>query len=144
MSQEVGFGGANFGFGGGKIQVVFWKAFEKGSDVGLVGGGVGVVDDDIVKVSYDALEAFDDLVDYLVEPPGGSVVTLRYDEPLEEPVRCAEGGWGNGILVNGNLVKGGDEVEQGKDASFSRGSRRREGWGVVRASGWRSASCNSR
>ena len=50
MSQEVGFGGANFGFGGEKLQVLFSKACEEGSDVGRVGSGVGVVDDDIVKL----------------------------------------------------------------------------------------------
>ena len=121
MFQDVGFGGVNFGYGGGKLQVVFSKASEKGSDVGRVGGGVGVVDDDIVKVSRDALEAFDDLVDYLDEPARGSVATLWHDEPLEEPVTCAGGGEGNCILVDGNLVEGGDKVERGKYASFTQG-----------------------
>ena len=101
MFQDVGFGGVNFGYGGGKLQVVFSKASEKGSDVGRVGGGVGVVDDDIVKVSRDALEAFDDLVDYLDEPAGGGTTALRHDEPLEKTVKCVEGGEGNAILVDG-------------------------------------------
>ena len=101
MFQDVGFGGVNFGYGGGKLQVVFSKASEKGSDVGRVGGGVGVVDDDIVKVSRDALEAFDDLVDYLDEPAGGGTAAMQHDEPLEKPVMCVEGGEGNASLVDG-------------------------------------------
>ena len=75
----------------------------------------------MISSSCDALETFDNLVDYLDEPAGGSVATLRHDEPLDEPVRCTEGGEGNGILVNGNLVEGGDGIEQGKDASFTQG-----------------------
>ena len=75
----------------------------------------------MISSSCDALETFDNLVDYLDEPAGGSVATLRHDEPLDEPVRCTEGGEGNDILVDGNLVEGGDEVEQGKYASFTQG-----------------------
>ena len=44
MSQEVGFGGGNFGLGGVTFPIVRSKAFEHGSDVGGVGSGVGIVD----------------------------------------------------------------------------------------------------
>ena len=84
-----------------------------------MGGRFGVVDDDIDKVSCDALEAFDDLVDYLDEPPGGLVATLRHDEPLRDSVRCAESSVGYGIIVNGNLVEERDDLEKGKYASFT-------------------------
>ena len=42
VSQEVGSGGANFGFDGGKFKAVFAQALEKGSDVGGVVGRDGV------------------------------------------------------------------------------------------------------
>ena len=97
------------------------KAFEHGSDVGGEGCGIGIADNDMVKVSGDAFEAFDDLVDFLDEPVGGGTAALRHDEPLEKPARCAEGGEGNCILVDDNLVEGGAEVEQGEDPSFAQG-----------------------
>ena len=81
------------------------KTFEPVSDVGGVGCGVGIVDDDIVKVSGDAFEAFDDLVDSLDEPAGGGTATSRHDELLEKPVMCGEDSEGNGILVDGYLVE---------------------------------------
>ena len=70
-SQEVGSGGANCGFGGGKFKAVFAKALEKGSDVGGVVGRGGVEDDDVVEVCGDAFQAFDNLVDDLNEPARG-------------------------------------------------------------------------
>ena len=121
MSQEVGSGGANFGFGGGKFKAVFAQAFEKGADVGGVVGRGGVEDDDVVEVCGDAFQAFDDLVDDLHEPAGGGAAALRHDKPLEEPVGCAERRQWDGVLVNGNLVEGGDQVENGENAAFAQG-----------------------
>ena len=66
-----------------------------------MGCRVRIVDDDIVKVSGDTFEAFDDLVDYLDEPAGGGTAAMQHDEPLEKPVMCVEGGEGNASLVDG-------------------------------------------
>lgn len=90
---------------------MLWKVLGRGSDVCGVGYGVRIVDDNVVKVSGDVFEAFDDLVNYL-EPAGGGSAALRHDNSLEKPVRCAEDGEGKYLLADGNLVKGGDEVEQ--------------------------------
>ena len=87
-----------------------------------MGGGVRIVDDNAIKVSGGAFKVCYDLVDYLDEPAGGDTAALRRDEPLKRSIRCAEGGEGNGILVDGNLVEGGDEVAQGKYASVAQGS----------------------
>eukprot|EP00904_Undaria_pinnatifida_P010008 jgi/Undpi1/6137/HiC_scaffold_20.g08622.m1 len=83
MPQEIGVDDAKLGLGGGKIEVLLPKAFEEGADVSDVSRGVGVEDDDVVEVGGDAFEVFDDLVDYLDEPPGRGVATLRHDEPLK-------------------------------------------------------------
>ena len=61
-------------------------------------------------------------LDHLHEPTGGGASVLRQDEPLEKSVRYAEGGEGNGILVDGSLVEGGNEVEREKYASFAQGA----------------------
>ena len=47
--QKVGDSGANFGLGGGKLEVVLLEAAEKGSDVGDVVREVGVEDDDVCR-----------------------------------------------------------------------------------------------
>ena len=121
MSQEIGGGGANFGFDVGKFKAVFPQASEKGSDVGGVGGRGGVEDDDVVEVCGDAFQAFDDLVDDLDEPAGGGAAALRHYKPFEEPVGGAERRQWDGVLVNGDLVEGGDQVEEGENTAFARG-----------------------
>ena len=83
MPQEIGVDDAKLGLDGGKIEVLLPKAFEEGAGVSDVSRGVGVEDDDVVEVGGDAFEVFDDLVDYLDEPPGRGVATLRHDEPLK-------------------------------------------------------------
>ena len=88
-----------------------------------MGGGVRIVDDYVVKLSSDAFKAFDDLVNDPDEPARGGTAALRHDAPLEKSVRCAEGSEGNCLLIDGNLVEGGDEVGQGKVASFVQESR---------------------
>ena len=50
MSQEIGVGGAKFGRGRGKFEVVFAEASEEGPDAVGVGSGVGVEDDDVIEV----------------------------------------------------------------------------------------------
>lgn len=42
------------------------------------------------------------------------------DESLVELGWCAESGDGDGVLMNGNLVKRRDVVEQGEDEAFSK------------------------
>ena len=121
VSQEVGVGGAKGSLGGGKFEVVFSVALEEGSDVVDVGSRIGGEHDDVVEVGGDAFKVCDDLVDDLDEPPGRGTAALRHDEPLEEPYGRAERGEGDGILVHGDLVERGYEVEQGDDASFSHG-----------------------
>ena len=77
--QEVGGCGANFGFGRGKIEVVFPQAREKCSDVGGVGGRGGVEDDDVLEVRCHAFQTFDGLVDDFDESAGGGAAALRHD-----------------------------------------------------------------
>ena len=105
VGAEVGSGGGNFGFGGGKFKAVFAQAFEKGSDVGGVVGRGGIEDDDVVEVCGDPLQAFDDLVDDLDEPAGGGAAALRHYKPSEEPVGGAERLQWDGVLVDRDLVK---------------------------------------
>ena len=57
----------------------------------------------------------------MINQPGGGTAALRLDKPLEKSVRCAEGGERHGILVDGDLVERGDEVEQERDAPFAQG-----------------------
>ena len=87
-----------------------------------MGCRVRIGDDDIVNVSCDTFDAFDDLVDYLDEPAGGGTTALRHDEPLEKPVKCVEGGEGNAILVDG-LIWWKEETRshRAKRASFTQG-----------------------
>lgn len=59
LSQEAGFGGANFSLGEGKLYIVFLKEFEKDSDVRGVGGRVKILDDDDTKVNDNSCKAFD-------------------------------------------------------------------------------------
>ena len=105
VSQEIGVGGAELGLGGGKFEVVLSKAFEEGSDVGNVSGGVRIENDDVVQVGGDAFEVLDDLVDDFNEPARRGVATLRHDEPLEEAGGGAERGEGDGVFVDGDLVE---------------------------------------
>ena len=92
MSQEIGVGGAKFGFGRGQLEVVLSKAFEDGADVVNMGSWVGVEDYDVVEVCGYSVEAVDDLVNDLDEPVGRGAATLRHDEPLEQLGGDAEGG----------------------------------------------------
>ena len=55
-----------------------------------VKGGVGIEDDDVVEVGSDAVEALDELVDDLDEPPRRSAASLWHNQPLEESHGCAE------------------------------------------------------
>ena len=119
MPQEVGGCGANFGLGGRKFEVVLTEATKKGSDVGDVVGGVGVEDDDVVEVRGDGFQAFDYLVNNLNEPTGGGTAALRHHKPLEEPVWRAKRRQRDGILVDGDLVELGDQVEEGENAPVS-------------------------
>ena len=66
------------------------KALEEGSEVGGVGCGVRIVDDDVVNVGGDAFQVFDDLGNHLDEPAGGGAAALRHDEPLQPPIGHAE------------------------------------------------------
>ena len=84
-------------------------------------GRGGVEDDDVVEVCGDAFQAFDDLVDDLDEPAGGGAAALRRYKPFEEPVGGAERRQWDGVLVDGDLVEGGDQVEKGKNAAFAQG-----------------------
>ena len=92
MSQEIGVGGAKFGFVRGKLEVVLSKAFEEGADVVDMGSWVGVEDHDVVEVGGYSVQALDDLVNDLDEPAGRGAATLRHDESLEESGLGAEGG----------------------------------------------------
>ena len=85
-SQKVSFGGAKSGLGGGELKVVETNALEEGSEVGGVGCGVGIVDDDVVNVGGDAFQAFDGLVNNLDGPAGGGAAAVRHGEPLESPI----------------------------------------------------------
>ena len=123
MSQEIGGGGANFGFGVGRFKAVFPQASEKGSDVGGVGGRGGVEDDDVVEVCGDAFQAFDNLVDVRYEPAGGGAAELRQNMPFEEPVGSAERRQWDGVIVDGNQVEGGDQVEKEKMRPLPKESR---------------------
>ena len=123
MSQEVDFGVAKFVFERGRREVMFSKAFEEASHVGGVGGGVRIVDDDVVKVSGDEFKAIVDLNNHLDEPAWGDTAALRHDDPLETSIRFVEGGEGNCILVDGDLIEGVAEDEQGRHASLPRESR---------------------
>lgn len=76
-SQEIGVGSANFSLGGGKFEMALSEAPEKGSDVGDVVGGVGVEDNDVVKIRGDAFRAFGYLVADFDKPAGGGVAALR-------------------------------------------------------------------
>ena len=112
VSQEVGSGGANFGFCGGKFKAVFAQAFEKGSDVGRVVGRGGVEDYDVVEVCGDAFQAFDDLIDDLDGPAGGGAAALRHCKPFEEPVGGAERSQWDGVFVNGCLLYTSDAADE--------------------------------
>lgn len=63
-----------FFLGGEKLKVVFSKVLEKGKAVGGVGGGVRAVADDVIKVSGDAFNAFDYLVDFLMNQPEATLL----------------------------------------------------------------------
>ena len=101
-----------------------------------MGSWVGVAHDDVVKVGGDAFNLFDDLIVYLDKPPGRGTAALRDDEPFEKPGGCAERGEGDGVLIDGDLVEQGYQVEGRRCVLFpgNRGPRRRGGWGVVRGS----------
>ena len=103
--------------------MVLSEATKKGLDVGDVVGGVGVEDDDGVEVHSDAFQAFVDLVDDFNEPTGGSAAALRYHKPLEQRAWCAERRQKGGVLVDSDLVKLGDQVEEEKNAPFSKQSK---------------------
>ena len=118
VPQEVGGSGANFGLGERKFEVVLAEA-TKGLHVGDVVGGVGVEDDDVVEVRDDAFKAFDDLVNDHNKPTEGGTGALRHHKPLEEPVWRAKRRQRDGILVDGDLVERGDQVEEGENAPFS-------------------------
>ena len=58
----------------------------------------------------------------LGEPDGGGTTTRWHVEPLERLIRCVEGDAGVLVLVDGDLMKGRDDVEQeGEGASFTQG-----------------------
>ena len=46
---------------------------------------------------------------------------MRHDEPFEKTDGCAEHDEGDGVLIGGDLVERGYQVEQEEDASFSQG-----------------------
>ena len=73
-SQKIGVGGAKIGVGGGKFGVILPKAFEERADVGDVGGGVEVEDNDVVEVGGDARAVFHYVVDDLDEPRGATLL----------------------------------------------------------------------
>lgn len=79
----------------------------------------GVEHEDVVGVGGNALEGFDGLVYYHDEPTGRSPAALEHEEPFEESVGYAERGEGDDALVDGDLVKGRHEVEQGEYKLFS-------------------------
>ena len=60
------------------------QAQEELLHVSDVKGGVSVEDDDVTEVGSKAVEALDDLVDDLDEPPWSSAASLRHYQPLEE------------------------------------------------------------
>ena len=92
VSQEIGVGCAELGFGGGKLEVVLSKAFEEGADVVDMGSWVWVEDYDVVEVGGYSVAALDDPVNDLGEPAGRGAAVLRRDEPPEESGGGAEGG----------------------------------------------------
>ena len=46
---------------------------------------------------------------------------MRHDKPFDEPVGCVKRRQCDGVLVNGDLVEGGDQVEKGENAAFAQG-----------------------
>ena len=46
---------------------------------------------------------------------------MRHCKPFEEPVRGAERRQWDGVLVDSDLVEGGDQVEKGKNVAFAQG-----------------------
>ena len=92
VSQEIGVGGAKFGFVRGKLEVVLSKAFEEGADVVDMGSWVGVESYDVVEVGGYSVEARDDLVVDLDEPVVRGAATFRHSQPREDSGGDAEGG----------------------------------------------------
>lgn len=73
----------------------------------------------MVQVGSDASRTFVNLIDDFSNPTRGGVVFLRHDEPLVKLGRSAEGGEGNGIPLDRNLVEQRGYVVKGEDAAFA-------------------------
>ena len=89
VTKEIRIRGADGSLLRGKLEVVLSQAQEELLHVIDVEGGVGVEDDDVVEVGSNAVEAFDDLVDDLDEPPWSNAASLCHCQPLEETCGCA-------------------------------------------------------
>ena len=95
----------------GKAEDVLWQVQEEILHISDVTGGVGVEDDAVVEVGSDAVEALDDLVDDLDEPPWSSAASLWHSQPLEETRGCAESSERCRVLVHCYLMQRRIEVE---------------------------------
>ena len=88
-----------------------------------MGGRGRVVDDDVVEVCGDAFQAFDDLVDDIYKPSGGAAAALWHNKSFDEPVTNAEHRQWDGVLVDGDLMEGGDTSEREKVRPLLKESR---------------------
>ena len=88
------------------------QAQEEFLHVSDVKGGVGVEDDDAINVGSNAVEALDDLVDDLDEPPWSRAASLWHYQPLEETRGCAEGIKRYRVRIHCYLMKRRDEIEE--------------------------------
>ena len=75
-------------------------------------GGVDVEDNDVVELGNDAVEAFDNFVDDLDEPPWTSAASLCHNQPLEDKRGCAESSERYRVLVHYYLMERRDELKE--------------------------------
>ena len=97
---------------GGSFILCSRKSRENSIIFGGVKGGVGVEDDGVIEIGSEAVEALDDLVDDLDEPPWSRAASLWHYQPLEETRGCAEGIKRYRVRIHCYLMKRKDEIEE--------------------------------
>ena len=80
-----------------------------------------VEDDHIIEVGRHLCQIFNDFVNHFDEPAGRSTAALGHDQPLVEARRSAKRRERDGVLVRGNLVERGDQIEERKHPSLRQG-----------------------
>ena len=86
-----------------------------------LGRRIRIENDHIVEVGRHLRQLFNDFVNHLNEPAARSTAALGHDEPLVEARGSAKRGERNHVLVHGNLVDRGDQIEEGKQPSNPHG-----------------------